>query len=366
MLFKKKKWIFNLHLIVAIMVVIPLFIVCITGAMLSYDKAIARAINAIITHNADEISKPDFAAVISKFKSQNPSLNISSISYESSNSYYTIYTNQNGKNTGYLISKDGVIISGDNGTSFMRTIRSLHRWLLFNKFDNIAIGKQIVALSAIGFIILVLSGIYIYLPALKHNFIKALSISLKTKKLMIAYKAHTALGVIFAIVFLTMSVTGLFWSYSVVQKAFAWAYGVEIQNRPKGGNKSTPQTIENRFDIIELQTALKAMESNLNSFDTISITQNRAKHYTFNIKNANDQSSITINTDNPNSQIKSNTTQSKSLARKVLDIHSGRVFGFIGEFVFCVVSFMGAVLAVLGFVLTYNRLKPKIHKKPKI
>ena len=53
MLLKKKKWIFNLHLIVAIMVVIPLFIVCITGAMLSYDKAIARAINAIITHNAD-------------------------------------------------------------------------------------------------------------------------------------------------------------------------------------------------------------------------------------------------------------------------------------------------------------------------
>ena len=34
--------------------------------------------------------------------------------------------------------------------------------------------------------------------------------------------------------------------------------------------------------------------------------------------------------------------ESKSLARKVLDIHSGRVFGFISEFVFCVVSFMGA------------------------
>ena len=72
MLFKKKKWIFNLHLIVAIMVIIPLFIVCITGTMLSYDKAIVRAINAIITHNVDEISKPDFATVISKFKSQNP------------------------------------------------------------------------------------------------------------------------------------------------------------------------------------------------------------------------------------------------------------------------------------------------------
>ncbi|MDY3133591.1 MAG: hypothetical protein SOW11_06300, partial [Campylobacter lanienae] len=57
--------------------------------------------------------------------------------------------------------------------------------------------------------------------------------------------------------------------------------------------KSTPQIIENSFDIIELQTALKAMQLNLNSFDTISITQNRAKHYTFNIKNANDQSSIT-------------------------------------------------------------------------
>ncbi|MEE3704507.1 PepSY-associated TM helix domain-containing protein [Campylobacter sp. CX2-8023-23] len=360
MLLKKKKWIFNIHLIVAMILVIPLFIICISGAMLSYDKPIAKAINAIITPNSNKILNPDFADLTSKFKAQNPSLDISSISYEANSRYYTISTSQNSKNISYLVNDDGIILSSDNGTKFMRTIRSLHRWLLFSEFDSTTIGRQIVAISTIGFIILTLSGIYLYLPALKNNFIKALTISFKSKKLMLAYKSHTALGVIFGIIFLTMNFTGLFWPYDSVKKVFAWAYGVEIQQRPKGGNKTA--IIENRFNSDELKTALIAIMPNFTNFDSISISQSKPKHYTFNIKKANEQRVVTIDIDNPNLLTQTDASQNKNLARKVLDLHSGRAFGYLGEFVFCVASFIGGVIAILGFIITYARIKPKSAK----
>lgn len=239
MLLKKKKWIFNIHLIIAMIVIIPLFIICISGAMLSYDKPIAKAINAIITPNSNKILNPNFADLISKFKAQNPSLDISSISYEANSRYYTISANQNGKNISYLVNDDGVILS-------------------------------------------------------------------------------------------------------------------------KGGNKTA--IIENKFNNDELKTALIAIMPNFTNFDSISISQSKPKHYTFNIKKANEQRVVTIDTDNPNLLTQTDASQNKNLARKVLDLHSGRAFGYLGEFVFCVASFIGGVIAILGFIITYARIKPKSAK----
>ncbi|MFW5606428.1 MAG: hypothetical protein ACOCM0_02315 [Campylobacter hyointestinalis] len=44
MFFKKKKYIFNLHLVLGFMICIPLILVALSGSLISYDKQIANLI----------------------------------------------------------------------------------------------------------------------------------------------------------------------------------------------------------------------------------------------------------------------------------------------------------------------------------
>ncbi|WP_081302538.1 PepSY-associated TM helix domain-containing protein [Campylobacter fetus] len=69
------------------------------------------------------------------------------------------------ENLTLFVSSEGEILGQDYGTKFNRFVRQLHRWLLFSEFDLQKLGKNIVALTTIGFMILAISGFYIYLRA---------------------------------------------------------------------------------------------------------------------------------------------------------------------------------------------------------
>ncbi|WP_163258691.1 PepSY domain-containing protein, partial [Campylobacter fetus] len=130
------------------------------------------------------------------------------------------------ENLTLFVSSEGEILGQDYGTKFNRFVRQLHRWLLFSEFDLQKLGKNIVALTTIGFMILAISGFYIYLPRLKYSFFKSLSINLKSKKEIIFYKFHAVFGVIFGLIFLFICLSGLYWSYEWINSLTNRAFGV--------------------------------------------------------------------------------------------------------------------------------------------
>ncbi|OCR92651.1 PepSY-associated TM helix domain-containing protein [Campylobacter fetus] len=172
MFFKKKKYIFNLHLILGFMICIPLILVAISGSLISYDKQIANLINQVtLKETKSEILSPDFENLLSNFRDKNPNLDIVAVKFDEKNrKFYTIQTVKEKENLTLFVSSEGEILGQDYGTKFNRFVRQLHRWLLFSEFDLQKLGKNIVALTTIGFMILAISGFYIYLPRLKYSF----------------------------------------------------------------------------------------------------------------------------------------------------------------------------------------------------
>lgn len=147
------------------MICIPLVLVALSGSLISYDKQIATLINKIILKDTkSEILNPDFENLLSNFRDKNPNLEIISVKFDEKNQkFYTIRVLKEQESLTLFVSDEGEILGQDYGTKFNRFVRQLHRWLLFSEFDLQKLGKNIVALTTIGFMILVISGFYIYI-----------------------------------------------------------------------------------------------------------------------------------------------------------------------------------------------------------
>ncbi|CUU78223.1 putative bifunctional protein: sulfite reductase [NADPH] flavoprotein alpha-component%3B iron-uptake factor [Campylobacter hyointestinalis subsp. hyointestinalis] len=367
MFFKKKKYIFNLHLVLGFMICIPLVLVALSGSLISYDKQIATLINKIILKDTkSEILNPDFENLLSNFRDKNPNLEIISVKFDEKNQkFYTIRVLKEQESLTLFVSDEGEILGQDYGTKFNRFVRQLHRWLLFSEFDLQKLGKNIVALTTIGFMILVISGFYIYFPHLKYNAIKAFSINFHAKKQMIFYKFHAVFGVIFGLIFLFICLSGLYWSYEWINNLVNRAFGVP-NSGIKMAHKREINIIENSFVKDDFTIVLSKFKDHFKDYNqSLSITQTKEGIYTFAYEDGGIKKLAQITTDGGFKEVNSamQISERKKVSMTILALHSGRFFGNIGEFIFCVVSFFGALIALSGIFMTYFRLKPKFRHK---
>ncbi|ANE33263.1 putative iron-regulated membrane protein [Campylobacter hyointestinalis subsp. hyointestinalis LMG 9260] len=367
MFFKKKKYIFNLHLVLGFMICIPLILVALSGSLISYDKQIANLINKIILKDTkSEILNPDFENLLSNFRDKNPNLEIISVKFDEKNQkFYTIQALKEKENLTLFVSDEGEILGQDYGTKFNRFVRQLHRWLLFSEFDLQKLGKNIVALTTIGFMVLVISGFYIYFPHLKYSAIKAFSINFHAKKQMIFYKFHAVFGVIFGLIFLFICLSGLYWSYEWINNLVNRAFGVP-NSGIKMAHKKEINIIENSFVKDDFTIVLSKFKEHFRDYNqSLSITQTKEGIYTFAYEDGGIKKLAQITTDGGFKEVNSamQISERKKASMTILALHSGRFFGNIGEFIFCVVSFFAALIALSGIFMTYFRLKPKFRHK---
>ena len=238
-LLKRNKILFNIHLILSIVFSIPLLIIGVTGAILSYQHELEDLINL----NAVKVEKTGEMLSVEKIlqgfgeqtgvkqpvrlvlpKSENEAVKI----YASGSDAYLVdpYTAQ--------------IIGKDRGTGFVLTVMALHRNLglaLSGNKTAAEVGKQIVAASATAMILLVISGVWLHFPRLKRKFIEAIKPNFKLKKYALFYNLHTSLGTLSAVVYLLICLTGLNWSYSwyndAVMKLFVSSQNLPQASAPK-------------------------------------------------------------------------------------------------------------------------------------
>lgn len=364
---KKKKYIFNLHLVLGFVICIPLVLITLSGSLISYDKQISNLINTItLKDTKSEILKPDFENLLSNFRDKNPNLEIISVKFDEKNhKFYTIQTLKGQESLTLFVSNEGEILGQDYGTKFNRFVRQLHRWLLFSEFDLLKLGKNIVALTTIGFIILIISGFYLYFPRLKYSFFKSLSINLKSKKEILFYKFHAVFGVIFGLIFLFICLSGLYWSYEWINNLTNKAFGVS-NSGAKMVRKKEMNIIENSFAKDDFAIVLSKFKEHFKDYNnSLNIAQINKSVYTFAYEDEGVKKLAQITTNGGFKEVYSTMqiSERKRVSMTILALHSGRIFGNVGEFVFCVVSFFGALITLSGIFMTYFRLKPKLRRK---
>ena len=238
-LLKRNKILFNVHLILSIVFSIPLLIIGVTGAILSYQHELEELINAGSKKVEKTGEMQSVEKILQSFSEQTGVKQpVRLVVPKSDDEAFVVYAN---RNDAYLVDPyTAQIIGKDRGTGFVLTVMALHRNLglaLSGNKTAAEIGKQIVGASAMAMILLVISGVWLYFPRLRRKFIEAIKPNFKLKKYALFYNLHTSLGSLSAVIYLLICLTGLSWSYSwyndAVMKLFVSSQNLPQASAPK-------------------------------------------------------------------------------------------------------------------------------------
>ena len=238
-LLKRNKILFNVHLILSIVFSIPLLIIGVTGAILSYQHEFEALINAGSKKVEKTGEMQSVEKILQSFSEQTGVKQpVRLVVPKSDDEAFVIYAN---RNDAYLVDPyTAQIIGKDRGTGFVLTVMALHRNLglaLSGNKTAAEIGKQIVGASVVAMILLVISGVWLHFPRLRRKFIEAIKPNFKLKKYALFYNLHTSLGSLSAVIYLLICLTGLNWSYGwyndAVMKLFVSSQNLPQASAPK-------------------------------------------------------------------------------------------------------------------------------------
>ncbi|WP_198304798.1 PepSY-associated TM helix domain-containing protein [Arcobacter vandammei] len=402
----KSVW-FQIHWFFGFVFGILLLLVGVSGAVLSYEKEILRAINkdtyfVQVPQNQERLSE---AEILKIYVEKNPSEKINSIGFSTQkDTSVTLNIAKEGERKGltiYLNPYTAEVLPDVVGKDFFMFFFSLHRWLAMDG-DFRSIGKNAVALATIAAIILTIGGVIVYWGRIKNNFFKSFTFSFKHKNRAFLSTMHSALGMWVVPFFLLMCLTGLYWSYDWYRGAMYSVFGVEQpkreapaqqpaqQNqqkqaqgerpqagqgqqraeRPQGENRqNTPQVIvyEDIKQTVEIfnknvardykNASLRLTPSKEGTY-TISYLYADATHF---------RESNSMEIDFKNQKVtKEAKFEDKKLNEQImssiLPLHSGEYFGWFGQLAYFISSALMALFVITGYMLYYDRWKKKRAK----
>ena len=395
---------FKIHFILGLTAGLVLLVVGTSGAILSFEKEILKAINK----DSYEVSVPNSAKLstkelLEKFQVKMPDTKVSSISFSSEpedSTVLNVTSKENRKGINYYINPYTAEILPDIvGRDFFSFNLRLHRWLAFSG-DAREVGKQAVAISTVALIILAISGVIIYWGRIKRAFFKSFTFTTKHHGRAFLSTMHSAVGMWVLPFYLLASLTGLYWSYGWYNDMLYKIAGVEKpqrmqqQAKPEGQAESEKpegekaQRTENKAEKPEGEK-VRVPKQEKSNFDEYQKAVDM-----FNVFVQKDYSKVTLRfpqkgsvysfsylDTNPDHYRASNSLEldvnswqllkheryedkplNEQLMRSILPLHTGEYFGIIGQIGMFIASAAMSLFTITGFMLYFNRTRKKKKK----
>jgi uncharacterized iron-regulated membrane protein len=260
--------------------------------------------------------------------------------------------------TGQLLGKD------DLEHDFMHTVEEIHTSLLLGE-----VGKWLIKANVLIFLVMLLSGLYLWWPRKKNQRKMAFNLNLKGKFQAINYSLHNTLGFYFLLPLMLISLTGIWWAVKPVQKVTYAALGQKMKDKEKvystfieGKNYSPDAALGsvaqkyagwNEAHINFAKTAKEVIKINL-----------KYPYQTY-------KKSNTFEFDKYSGEVlKSELFRDYQTADKIKhanrDLHTGQNYGLLGKFLAFFASFFAATLPLTGFMIWYQRKYKKTVKKERL
>ncbi len=368
---------FKIHWFLGITAGIILLVVGTSGAIMSFEKEILKAINqdSYYVSVPTEQQKLTTKELLEKFQAKNPNAKINGISYSNdAESSTTITIAGEGENARKGITKfvnpyTAEVLPDLVGKDFFGFVLRLHRWLAFPQ-EIREVGKQTVAISTVSLIILIISAVVIYWGRIKHAFFKSFTFKFKHKGRVFLSTMHSAIGMWVIPFYLLAALTGLSWSYGWYNDMLYKIAGVE---KPKREAKPQGENSVNKFD--DLQKAINMFDVFVQrdySKVTLRIPQ-KGSVYSFSYLSANPdhyRATNTLELDISSGQllkhdIYNEKALNERLMKSILPLHTGEYFGLVGQSIMFLTSSLMALFTITGFMLYINRHKKKKNKEIK-
>lgn len=249
---------------------------------------------------------------------------------------------------------------------FFVIVEELHMYLWLPP----EIGKQVVGIATIIFIVMLISGIVLWWPKKRKDLKNRIKIKWDAKWRRVNYDWHNVTGFYISLIALIIAITGLTFSYEWMHKTM-YVVGNLGKEYPKDDFKPvidttlTAKTNANPMDIA-LAEAFKAKPEDkmffvwyLGEKETI-ITGSYPEPFGF-----HHQSNLQFHPKTGallNKSLYENKSAGMQLQEMNYGLHTGQFFGLTGKIIAFIASLLAAALPVTGFVIFWGR---RNKKKPK-
>jgi sulfite reductase (NADPH) flavoprotein alpha-component len=242
-----KNLIFQLHWLLGITAGVVLAVVGITGAMLSFEHDLLKAMNPgvmTVTPQAQALTPAELLARISVAA---PGKTVQSLSLagepeESARVGFApapdAKPGPGGRvrgETRYVNPYTGELLGQPVGEAFFRFTMQIHRWLAAD-----AVGKQIVGASTLALIYFCLSGLYLRWPRKWLDWRAWLRLDWAQKGRSFLWHLHSVVGTWVLVAYLVMALTGLFWSYDWYRSGLYAITGTPVPAQRGGPGAGAP------------------------------------------------------------------------------------------------------------------------------
>ena len=363
-----RKFINDVHLWLGLASGIILFLVCLSGTILAFEHEIKDvfADELVIDPKGEKIS---VAVLKEKITTENSGV-LTSISIpEASDKAYVFTVKENPKERRGTImmvnpyTGERLKPAANPADAFCFFILKMHRWLLLDS----AIGRPIVGVATIIFLILSITGLVLWFPKkVKWKNVKSgFKIKTKANWKRVNHDLHNTLGFYALIFIIIMGITGLCWSFEGYRVGLGNLIGTKIFNR------SSPE-----FQIIEsAEASTISLPEILNTADTIfdypgdvSINLPGERNDFFSIRkhdangwspSISDMAYVSKTGEVLAVEKFSDKPFNVQLASLVKPLHTGEVFGFFSKFIYFLACLIGTSLPVTGTLIWLNKMKKK-------
>lgn len=362
-----RKILFWLHLIAGVLGGIVIFIMCVTGAALSFEKNViefAERSERVVAVGEKRLSPQEILAkVIEARPDAKPS---SLLITDDPASAATVALGREGQL--FVDPYTGAITGSGNSAvrGFFRFSTDLHRWIALSG-DGRPIGKALTGATNLMFLFLAISGIYIWFPRkiswarMKPNLWFRKASNGKGRD----FNWHNTIGFWTSLVLVVLTVTAAVISYQWAGNLIYTLTGNEIPPQQQGGGPNAQAAADQPFVIPSNVNSLWSQaESQTSGWKSIALRLPLTKDAVFTIDegkawNIFGRSTLTLDAATA-SVTKWDPYEQRNSAQQIRSwfrfTHTGESFGIFGQFIGFIACIGGAFLVYTGLSLSIRRL----------
>lgn len=358
-----KKIIRKLHLWLGLGSGLVVFIVSITGCIYVFEEEINLLLQSGVRKNvtvqhSPVISVDSIQSVIrNNFKGEMMNMN-ATIYPAGDRAIISWVRDTDRKYTAFVLNPyDGTILNEyPYSVNFWAIVLGLHTSLLIPE-----IGADIVAISTVIFVVMLITGLILWMPASRKGYKQRFTIKWGASPKRLNYDLHNVLGFYISWIAIFVAITGLVMSYKWVENSIAWIADTAFANTSviqssenqlsKGTFDATYQHIVSKYpDALEFYVVYPS-EKSPNYQVTCKTKKGKGynRHDIYEISPADGQI--------VSGNLWVNKKSSEKIAAANYNIHVGAIFGLPGKILAFFASLIAASLPVTGFLVWKGRKK---------
>ncbi|UAB84930.1 PepSY domain-containing protein [Zunongwangia sp. SCSIO 43204] len=374
---KKKKYglrtfINDVHLWLGLASGIILFLVCLSGTILTFEHEIKDLFAEDFTVEAGD-EKLSVEQLISALESEGIVSSVTVPAEEGEAYEFSVKESpKQRRGSTYYVNPYTAEFSKTQESSldgFFFSMFKLHRWLLLDS----SIGRPIVGVSTIIFLILSITGIVLWFPKknIKWKTLKpGFKIKFSARWKRINHDLHNTLGFYACIFLVVMSLTGLCWSFQWYRDLGSEVMGAQIFGG-RGGPRVESEAQIGEDEVISIAEVEKITAQELNYEGKTSISFPSGDKGVYSIRKYESAKLSPIIADNlivdrDGRVLKKEIFNDKPLNVRITSLikplHTGTIYGGFSKFIYFLACLIATSLPITGTFIWLNKMK----KKPKI